>query len=303
MIEIRVIKDLKTAEALWRKISPRQVIFDDWDFRYGFFKHEPYPLCFQAAYEVLDGREELIGLMPLQANNNWGGLEFFAEEPCEENRVFIKSGYETVIKQIYDNLQTAGKVQIFDISGEDEYTISLPLEDYKYVLSLAKLSSFADFLSTRLTPKRSHSLVKELMAISDLRPEVVLNDFTDLETLFKLNIANFAAESYLTRKEEQEPWRELIKNPLFDWHLTSLRLNSLTIAVSLAVLYNGHWHYLITGADFKTYPGLGKYLTKINIEEAIKSGADYFDAGLGDCGWKHLWHFNKIPQYEFKQMN
>lgn len=302
MIEIRVVEDLKTAEHLWREISPRQVIFDDWDFRCVFFKHEPHPLCFRAAYDVKDGQEELVGLMPL-VDYGEVGIGIIAEEPSEENRVFIKPGHEDVVKLLYESLShkdqaEKNKIQFYDISGEDEYTKSLPLEDYKYVLPLAGLDNFVDFLKIRLAAKRRRSLEKELAAIANLNLEVVVNDFSDLENLFKLNVGNFVGESYLIKEEERAPWRELLEKP-FAWQLTSLRSHGKTIAVSLAVLYNGYWHYLLTGTSFKTYPGLGKYLTKVNIEAAIAAGANYFDAGLGDCGWKNLWHFDMIPQYEF----
>lgn len=297
MIEIRVVTDLKTAASLWQEISPRRVIFDDWNFRYGFFKYEPYPLCFRAAYEVASGREELVALMPLVEYPEYGH-GFISEEPCEENRVFVKAGHEEAIKLLYESSNKTEKTQFYDISGEDEYTKSLTLEDYKYVLPLSSFNSFSDFMSIRLSPKRRHSLEKELAAIEALNPEIIDNDFNDLDILFTLNVGSFAGESYLTKEAERKPWRELIKEP-FDWHLTSLRIEGKTVAVSLAVLYNGYWHYLLTGVDFKTYPGLGKFLNKINIEKAIEAGAKYFDAGLGDCGWKNLWHFDQIPQYEY----
>jgi len=301
MIDIRVVTDLKMAETLWREISPRRVIFDDWDFRYGFYKYEPYPLYFKAAYEISPDRagqakEELVALMPLVDYDDYGH-GFIAEEPCEENRVFIKPGREDVIKLMYESVSQE-KIQFYDISGEDEFTVKLPIEDYKYVLPLAGFKDFTDFMSSRLSPKRRHSLEKELATIDKLKPEIVLNDWTDLDNLFKLNVDSFAGESYLSKEEERRPWRELIKLP-FDWRLISLRLGGQTIAVSFSVLYNGYYHYLITGVDFQNYPGLGKYLNKINIEEAIKANARYFDAGLGDCGWKNLWHFDAIAQYEY----
>ncbi len=297
MIEIRVVRDLETAASLWLEISPRRVIFDDWNFRYGFFKYEPYPLCFRAAFEVSEGREELVALMPLVEYPEYGH-GFISEEPCEENCVFVKAGHEIAIKLLYESLSKTEKTQFYDISGEDEYTKNLTLEDYKYVLPLSGFNNFSDFMAGRLSPKRRHSLEKEIAAIEALNPEIIDNDFNDLDILFELNVGSFAGESYLTKEGERKPWRELIKEP-FDWHLTSLRLEGKTVAVSLAVLYNGYWHYLLTGVAFKSYPGLGKFLNKTNIEKAISAGAKYFDAGLGDCGWKNLWHFDQIPQYEY----
>jgi CelD/BcsL family acetyltransferase involved in cellulose biosynthesis len=96
------------------------------------------------------------------------------------------------------------------------------------------------------------------------------------------------------------PWRDLLQLS-FDWRIAVVTVGGQRAGVSLSVLYNNHWHYMITGVNFKNWPGLGKYLVKANMEEAMSLGADIFDAGLGDCGWKHIWHFDKIPQYEFRK--
>jgi hypothetical protein len=315
MTRISVCRDLNQAKRLWRALSPRRTIFDEWEWRYCFYKHNPRPLLFLAAWEG----EEAVGLLPLQQHPDHG-YEFFAEDPCEENRPFIKPSYEKIIPELYAAIP--GPAVCYDISGDDEFTMKLPLEDYKYILPLSGLKDFNDFLNSRLAVKRRRSLIKE---ISDLeknkisarmyRPDIadatggrpvppvgpaalpLSQAESDLELLFSLNHGNFRGESYL-KEEELAPWRDLLQLP-FDWRISVAAVDGVRIGVSLSVLYNKQWQYLITGVDFKNWPGLGKHLVKANIEAAIAAGADIFDAGLGDCGWKHIWHFDKIPQYEF----
>lgn len=316
MIKIKEVNDLKEAEALWRALSPNKTIFDEWVFRYCFYKHEPYPLCFLAAYDEktgaadktgvsadaeADADAELVGLLPLEKHPKHG-YEFFAEDPCEENRLFIKDGYERIIPQLYAAMPGPGKA--YDISGDDEFTIQLPLEDYKYILPLADLKSFDDFLASRLSAKRRRSLVKEIEEAEKNNIIVEMLGGTDsasalsaLENLFSFNTGNFGEESYLL-KEGQASWRDLLALD-FDWRLIVLKIKGVIQAVSLSVFHNQEWHYLITGANFKDFLGLGKMLVKVNLEAALAAKADFFDAGLGDCGWKHLWHFDKIPQYLF----
>jgi len=301
MINIREINDLKEAERLWRILSPNKTIFDEWDFRFCFYKYDPCPLRFFAAWEEDGGREAVVGLMPLQYNKDWGGLEFFAEDPCEENRPFVKVGYEKIIPDLYAAIPSI--VKCHDISGSDAFTTAFDLEDYKYVLPLANLNDFKDFLNSRLSAKRRRSLSKELAEIEKNKIEILIDKpigaSDDLELLFSFNYINFEGESYL-REQERAPWRDLLKLP-FDWRLVVLRVNGAKQAVSLSVLFNGEWHYLITGVNFKDFPGLGKLLAKVNIEAAIAAEATFFDAGLGDCGWKNLWHLDLIPQYEFEK--
>lgn len=296
MITISEVNDLKEAERLWRTLSPQETIFDEWDFRYCFYKYDPHPVCFLAAF----AKGEVIGLLPLQRHPKYG-YEFFAEDPCEENRPFIKPGYEKIIADLYAAIPGAAKC--YDITGEDEFTMALPLEDYKYLLSLEGLNNFSDFLEKRLSSKRRRSIFKEIETIVKNNIKIKISDRSswesDLERLFVFNNNNFAAESYL-KEDERAPWRDLLLLP-YDWRLVTLQIAGVTQAVSLSVLYKKEWHYLITGVNFKKYPSLGKYLVKVNMEVAMAAGVKVFDVGLGDCGWKHLWHFDKKSQYEFEK--
>lgn len=293
MLDIRRVTDIKEAQRLWRALSPHKFIFDDWDFRFTFYKYETYPVDFYAAYERCGLEEILVGLMPLQVNPEYG-REFFSEVDCEENRPFVKAGYEKIIPDLYAAIE--GPAKCFDISGNDSFTAALPLEDYIYVLPLAGLSSFEDFLSSRLSPKKRRNIKQELKEIEKDQPEIVWNNKTDIESLFALNIKNFGEDSYLN-VSGQRAWRELL-NPAWDYHLVALKINQQIAAASLAIYYNHTYYYLINGVSHNTH-SLGKYLNKINIEKAISLGADYFDAGLGDCNWKEAWHFDRVPQYKF----
>lgn len=304
MINIREVNDLKEAEILWRQLSPNKTIFDEWDFRYCFYKYVPHPICFLAAYDKKDsaGPENLVGLLPLQKHPRYG-YEFFSEFACEENRPFIKIGYENIIPELY--AATSGPVKAYDISGDDEFTKALPLEDYIYVLPLTGINNFDDFLAARLNAKRRRSLLKEIHEAETyhVETEIITGPLelkiSALEKLFGFNTNNFKEESYLL-VDDQAPWRDLMALN-FDWRLTVCKIAGVDQAVSLSVLHNNAWHYLVTGVNFKDFPGLGKYLVKVNIEAAIAAKADVFDAGLGDCGWKNLWHFDKISQYNFEK--
>jgi len=330
MIKIKEITDLATAERLWRALSPRKTIFDEWDFRYCFYKYDIHPILFLAAYDSekknstkddkakdkVDGREndnkkdchehdaeegDLIGLLPLQLHPKHG-YEFFDEYNCEENRPFIKSGYENIIPDLYQAIP--GKAKIYDISGEDEFTTKLEIEDYSYFLPLAGLENFNDFLQKRLSSKRRKSLLKEITEAenNNLEIEIFKGSYDEkslggLEKLFSFNTGNFGSESYLL-KEDQAPWLDLLKLD-FDWRFIVAKISGEIQGVALSILYNNDWHYLITGVNYKDFSGLGKLMVKVAIEAALKEGVSIFDAGLGDCGWKHLWHFDKLPQYIF----
>jgi len=294
MFAIKEINDLVNAEALWRLLSPGKTIFDTWDFRYCFYKYFPYPLNFYAAYEKRDGEEKPVALLPLERHKS-GWLEFFAEDPCEENRLFLRPGYERIIPRLYRRLPKP--VIIYDISGEDTFTRALPLEDYKYVLPLNGLRTFNDYARRRLSTKKQHNWRSEFKRLEAGGLKIIYNRWPDLKKLFKLNVINFS-DSYLQSKEDQQAWSDLIRLP-FNWQLVSLEVKGRLAAVALAVLFNKIYFYLISGADSKTIPSLGKYLNKITLEQALSLGAEVWDVGLGDCGWKEAWHLDRISQHQF----
>jgi len=293
-MEIKCLTTLDEAKRLWNELTPRESIYDLWDFRECFYRHDPHPLRFYTVYE--DGQP--VALMPLQDNKDWGGLEFFAEEPTEENRIFFRPGYGALVPRLFEAAAKDGDLKCYDLSGDLEFITALPLEDYKYVLPLDGLKNFDDYLESRLSAKRRRSLRKELTVVEALKPSMEIDNQADLEILFELNVASFAGESYLRTEVERQPFRDLLKSGLV-WRIISVVIAGQKQAVSLSILYNDKWYYLLTGVNSRQYPALGKYLNKINMEAAIKAGAAYFDAGLGDCGWKDIWHFDKIPQYEY----
>lgn len=308
MIEIRTVTNLQEAEILWRALSPNEKIFDEWDFRYCFYKHKPYPLYFLAAYEKEDlareiggdrpqDNERLVGLLPLEHNPLWNCFDFFAEEHSEESRPFIRPGYDQIIPRLYAAI--AGPVQCDDISGDDEFTRALPIEDYIYFLPLAGLRTWDDYLSARLSAKKQRNLRHDIRRIEELKPRVFYGRPSDVDAVFTINSSQFS-DSYLHDKVDRDSWRDLLSLN-FAWEIIGIEINGVTQAASLSVLYNNIYIYLINGANKRDFPGLGKYLNKINLERAMELGAQSWDAGLGDCSWKKAWHLDTIPQYYFHQ--
>lgn len=298
MIAIREINELNAAKKIWEELSPKKSIFDDWHYRYCFYKYDPCPLHFYVAYEEQNGQEVAVGLMPLQYNKDWGGLEFFAEEPCADNKIFCLPGYGHLIPLFYQHLKGAAK--FYDIEGDDEFTNKLPIEDYVYYLNVSKLKDFKEYLYQAFPTAKKRNNFERLFRIleRDHQVEVLYNNFSDLELLMDLNVKHFGEESYLRTDEERRPFRDLLSLPL-DWRMITIVVDGEKLACSLAVIYEGTYFYMIIGSDISKVTDVFKYLTKANLELALKEGVTIFDCALGNCGWKEYWHFDKKPQYEF----
>ncbi|MEK7065217.1 MAG: hypothetical protein AAB963_02115, partial [Patescibacteria group bacterium] len=101
-IEFREASDLEECQRLWEKFSPHETIYDEWDWRYTFYKYHNYRLKFIVGIDA--GQE--IGVLPLQYEPEEGFWEFFGGPFMERNNVWVESGYEKYVKDFY---QAAGE--------------------------------------------------------------------------------------------------------------------------------------------------------------------------------------------------
>lgn len=296
MIEIRCLRDIKEAEEVWRALSPQELIFDLWKFRFCFYQFSPKPLYFYTAYD----NGEPVALLPLQygASEDWTGLEFFSEEFSLCLRPFVKPGYEYLIPKLFQSLPVSAK--FLDLLGVDEFTKSLPIDDYLYYLEIGKFKNFDDYLLSAFPNGRKRYNFKRLFTLleKEHQVKVVYNDFNDLELLMDLNFKHFGEESYFHSDYERQSFKSLLTLPL-DWRMITIVVDGVKLACSLAVIYKKTYYYLIVGSDISEVRDVFKYLTKVNLELALKEGLEIFDLALGNCGWKEFWHPSKTPQYEF----
>lgn len=297
MIEIKLIQDLAGAKDVWNKLSKNETLYDRFDVRYCFYQNAPVPLYFYTAY---DG-EEPVALLPLQYNAKDNYLEFLAEAFIEGNHPFFKPGYEYLLPELF-KIDFPHPVQIYDLDGEDKFILDLPLEDYVYYLDLAGIKSFDDYLLRAFPNGRKRYNFKRLFNLLEKEHtlKIIQDDFAGLEALMDLNVKNFGSESYLNTKAERQAFFNLLKLPLA-WKMMALEVDGQKLAYSLSVIYNQVYYYLIVGSDISEVKDAFKYLTKVNMETAIKNNCQIFDCSLGDCNWKQYWHLSKKPQYKFEK--
>jgi CelD/BcsL family acetyltransferase involved in cellulose biosynthesis len=296
MIKIECVNDITEAERLWRLLSPEESIYDLWDLRYCFYKNDVQPLFFYTAYD--DG--EPVGLLPLQQNLNTEVecYEFFAENFTESNRPFVKAGYEYLIPQLFAAAPVVTK--IYDILGVDDFTRTLPIEDYVYRMDISEMHAFDDYLATKFANAKKRSNFKRMFTIleRDHEVKVIHNNFSDLELLMDLNVKHFGEESYLRTDKERQPFRDLLNLPL-DLQMITIEVDGEKLAASLSIVHKDIYFYLIIGSDISKIDNAFKYLTKANLELALEKKLRMFNCALGACNWKDYWHLDKQPQYEF----
>lgn len=291
-INVNIINDIEQAQTVWKNIVSSKLIYDDWDFRYFFYKYFSYPLRFYAGYD----NGELIGFLALQYNSVLKMLEFFGGSFMADNHVFIKPGYEEYIPQFYNSIKEPARLE--DITGEDPFTKSLDILEYKYVADISKMKNADDYLVKKFRAKSRNKLRKKIKSIEAVNPKIIVDNYKDIDALMELNKKAFGKESSFFKPFRNEIYHDLFKLNL-DIYMFSFIVNSKKEAVSLSVKYKDTYVYINAGTNKDDVSNLGTYVILKNIEKGIQTGAKFFDAGLEDLGWKERWHFEKIPQRVF----
>ncbi len=295
---ITLVSDQATAEKLWKQLSPAETIYDDWDFRETFHRYYRNELFFYTAN--VDGK--VVALMPLQMGENGTTLEFFGGDYMEDNRVFALPGYEYCIPELYKHLDKPNDLEF--IRSTDPYTETFPIVDYKYVLPLDTFKSSDDYIEAQYHGETKKKFKKRLRKIDETNPQIIVNNWEDLELLFQLNIDQFKdgpRQSMFAREYRQDIFRDLCKaHETFTPRLLTFVVNGEKQAVSLALLYNKNYASINTGIVAEPLLNLKEYIHIKKFDDAITEGCTLFDAFVRDYGWKEKWGLKKIPQYQFK---
>lgn len=300
-IALRIITDTTEAEQIWKTLSPNEGIYDTWEFRFCFHKYYQYKLHFIVGFNG----SEPVGVLPLQYNSDKNCYEFFGTYFMETNRVFVKPGYESTVPQYYDQIPTPANLE--SISAQDEFTNNFPIQDYKYVLQLAKYKDFEDYVAQAFSSKSRSGLHKKIRAIEAMGQLTwEENNFADIELLFKFNIESFddkfaekgGRRSSFLYQYRQEIYRDFLTLP-FDPYVLTLKINGAIQAVSLTLRYKGQYVFLNTGANLRDIPNLGTYMYYQNIKRAFEQKMSAFDAGTESYGWKERFHLEPTPQHHY----
>lgn len=291
MFFIRVISDSDEARNVWSLLSPKSNIYEDWDFRYTFYKYFNYPLRFI----VGEAEGQIVGVLPLQENTDRGYLEFFGGSFMEDNHVLIRPGYEKHIPEFYGAISQ--RAQLEDIVRDNEY---LPLEfmENKYIIDLQGLNSLEDYLSRTFSSKTRGKFRKLKREAEELCSAVVENNYADIATLIALNRKSFGAESSFNSPRRCQGYHDLARSKA-EVIMFSAQVGSKKECVSFDVKYGDIYVAMNTGTNKSDFEDLGSFLLLKKIEKAISLKCRVFDAGVGDLGWKESWHLTGVAEYKF----
>jgi CelD/BcsL family acetyltransferase involved in cellulose biosynthesis len=294
-LNFKIITDLAEAKQAWELLTPRLTIYDEWDFRYCFYKYFNEELCFYAGYT----NDELVGLLPLQLTTSTNYLEFFGGSAMNHNHVLIKPGFEKHTAEFF--AQIARPAYLNALIETDPYIIQLPLaEEYDYILDLTKFSDLGTYLQNYFNGDFRRNLKKALRSAEECEVEIMINNKEDIELLMEYNRNRFKESSAFNKPHRAEIIRDLLQST-FEVQLLTFVVKDVKEGVSLAIKYNSTYESLNAGMRDEVFKNFFSYITLKNIEHALALNCTSFDALRGDYGWKEKWGCTKIPQHIFEK--
>lgn len=288
MIFFRVETNLEKCKYLWNIFTEGNYIYDDWGFRYSYYKYFNYPLHF---YVINDGKEE-VGLLPLQFNTDLDKLEFFGGGFMLKNKVFKKSNVD-----ILPLLKVIDSSELHRLTFDPDLENVLSIEDYSYSLQLKMYKNYIDYIEDKWESKSKKKLLYQLRSIQKLNPKVSYNNWSDFELFIDLNKSRFSSDSTFHKPFRIEFYKNIMK--IFHCELISIRVGEELIACGFGLLYKKVFYGFTNGNNI-SYNHIGKYLNMMKIDRAIQLGAELYDARTDDCGWKESFRFSKEPVYSLK---
>jgi hypothetical protein len=301
-IIFKTITDPVEAKALWEQFSPHKKIDDEWDFRYVWIEPLAFPLYFIVGYD----KDQPVGLLPLQYNDNKGigqklfqmdkpFYEIFGGADTDDNRVMLAPGYEEYEQAFLDQLPRPTVLYSLATPYSVDGTTAEHHTD-RFETDLTGLTSLEDYIN-QFSGKTRQNIKSELkIRFRDATIEIKNGSRDDLHLLFELSISRFGKDSSFNMEH-----RRSIFNKLFDLYPIDyfiVFIDGVVRAVSFNLVFQGTYTAINMGYDYSV-PGLGKFVIRTAIPRAIERNCKIYDVGKGNNGgYKERLHLKQIPQYK-----
>jgi len=304
--KVEIVSDIKKCEKLWREFSPNLTLFDTWEFRLAFYeayKYKPYFL-------VLKNNGENLALLPLwyEENNfynkNLKRYTWFGSDWQEENKFFAKTiDLVEVLLALAPtplSLNAISKDYVEKLKGKINFTEDEP----KYVLDLKGFKTHEDYLMT-LKKNTRRNLRKDRNRILRQNPEIVIDNFSDLDILIELAKKRFKEKGDIADWEDErrvETFKNVIKfsGKSYKVKMIKVKIGEMTAGVDLLCLFNKTYFAVKCGYNVAQFPGIGNFLNLYEIDDAIKLDMEKIDFLQNNYHWKNT-YFIPTLLYKFEK--
>lgn len=298
-LQVEIVSDINRCFKLWKEFSLQKTLFDTWEFRFAFYlgyKHKPY-------FVLLKNQSENLALLPLWYEEDKKKYFWFGSWWQEEVNFFSKDpNYVPILLSLAPSplsLNAISKDSVEPLKDKMKFEEDEP----KYVLNLEGFRNHEDYLMT-LKKNTRRNLRKDRNKIRRLNPEIIINNFSNFNTLVELSKKRFAQKGEKTDWEDErrvETFRQVIKlaGKSYQARMISVEIGEKTAGVDLVAIFNSTYYTLKCGYNVKEFSGIGNFINLFEIDDAISLGMKKIDFLQNSYKWKDKF-FEHVPllQYE-----
>jgi len=299
-MSIRIESQIEACHALWDQLSPRENLFDLWEFRLSFrdvYRFEPH-------FVVLERGGKAVGMLPLWYQPEQRQYLWFGDtgDGCNwQEGTTIWAQTEEDVRSLLDAcLRPALLTSISRTCYEQWHSlVHFDSGDPKSRLPLDHIHSVEEYLQS-LPRKLRSNLRRDQRAIDALHPVMVRDDWSTFQDLLRLNTAKFEDSPFhdprtvqvferLIRPEHPVPYSVMI---------IAARIGEDIAAADLIFQYNGVAYPILCGSDTRRFPGIGNFMTLVDIQDALQCSCSAVDFAEyeGENNYKSKL-FPSVPQY------
>jgi hypothetical protein len=293
--QTKIISDLSECEQLWKRFSPNNNLWDDWEINRTLHN----PAISDPFFLVLIDNKKETGILPLMIEINTGTHYFFGGKLPEARRLWFDLKYFNLF---FEKIQN--NTQLLDMNATDARKITMIYPEYKdyfvkpdrrYYVNLQAINwSFDNYLKNKFSGERRKKFLADIRKVNELGLDVSWSKDIHLDLFIEMNKKRFGKDSDYNKEENILEARRLLKLLKEKSMLQTLTISSSgkIQAVSLSALYKETLH-VIYASNNQDVKNLGKKMHVLNIQRGIDLKAKEVDFMIGDNSWKEFWKMDR----------
>jgi len=278
-MNVRVEKRIAVCRELWNRFSPRESLFDLWEFRLPFWEVFRFDLQFIVVER--DGRD--VAMLPLWHHPEQRRFLWFGDMGDDFNWQEDTALWAESVEDVHALIDACPRPALLNSISRacaERWGSSIQLHpgNPKSVLPLAGMQTSEGYLQS--LPKKLRSNVRrDQRAIIAREPEILTDDPAALTALTQLNVLRFEDSPFRDARMVRVFDRIVQAAPSAPYAVTTIavRIDSEIAAVDLLFFHRAIAYSLLCGSNTQRYPGIGHFMTLLDIDAALKRSCTTID--------------------------
>jgi hypothetical protein len=295
-ITIRTVSDLDECQAIWRAVTPAEVITDLWEVRDCFQRHFQRPVKFL----VVEDNAGVSGLLPLSFIEELRCYGYFPGETwhgktwLEQNRLYLRTAEP---QTLLSRFRLPYHLRYLCPQGHLPQS-ELTIDETGYLFSPPKYDFSIENYFQEFSHKSIKQILKDVAGLERMGVSYRFDDLSDFDLMIRLNISRFGADSYFFDRRFRESFRSLAyflhEN---GWlRLTTVLIENEPAAVDMGCIYRGVYTLMAGGTNHR-FPCVAKLINLHHLQRACEEHMHQVDFLCGDFNWKKLFHLTPRPLF------